>query len=186
MKRHLLRHFVDINMDTTYTNCEFHLLGEGVASLTEEFNAEEETQQWINEESGTTDIKSYTPSIEVERQDVDQDDTALSEWFDTMIDELPTGKAAATSYVRVRLKGSGPSYPAILQPCVATVGSTGGDAGGNVTDVITLGGRGDKIKGTLTINAETGTATFSKGGASTVSVQSVKSKASSGSTSLSD
>lgn len=153
MKRHLLRHFVDIKMDPTYEASDYHLLGEGISSLTEEFNAEEETEQWINQESGSTDIKSYTPSIEVERQDVDQDDTALTEWFDKMIDTLPTGKSAATSYIRVRLKGSGPTYSAILQPCTVTVGSTGGDAGGNVTDVITLGGRGDKIKGTF--NMET-------------------------------
>lgn len=157
MKRHLLRHFVDIKMDTSYAASEFHLLGEGISSLTEEFNAEEETQQWINEESGTTDIKSYTPSIDVERQNVDQDDSDLSDWFDEMIDTLPTGKSAATSYIRVRLVGSGPTYPAILQPCVVTVGSTGGDAGGNVTDTITLGSRGDKIKGTFTVGGNTGT-----------------------------
>lgn len=173
MKRHLLRHFVDTKMDTTYAASEFHLLGEGISSLTEEFNAEEETQQWINEESGTTDIKSYTPSIEVERQNVDQEDTDLTDWFNKMVDTLPTGKNAATSYVRVRLVGNGPTYPAILQPCVVTVGSTGGDAGGNATDVITLGGRGDKIKGTFTVSGNTGT--FTKDGASGASVQSMRS-----------
>lgn len=176
MKRHLLRHFVDIKMDTTYAASEFHLLGEGISSLTEEFNAEEEAQQWINQESGTTDIKSYTPSIEVERQNVDQDDSDLSDWFDEMIDTLPTGKSAATSYVRVRLVGNGPTYPAILQPCVVTVRSTGGDAGGNVTDSITLGGRGDKIKGTFTVSGNTGT--FTKDGASSASVQSASNKSS--------
>ena len=159
MKRHLLRHLVDINMDTTYANPDYHLIGEGVSSLTEEFNAEEETEQWINQESGSTDIKSYTPSMEIERQDVDQEDTELTDWFEKMIDTLPTGKSAATSYVRVRLKGSGPSYPAILQPCTVTVGSTGGDAGGNVTDVITLGGRGDKIPGTFDVSTGKFTAT---------------------------
>lgn len=174
MKRHLLRHFVDIKMDTTYAASEFHLLGEGISSLTEEFNAEEETQQWINQESGTTDIKSYTPSIDVERQNVDQDDSDLSDWFDEMIDTLPTGKRAATSYVRVRLVGNGPTYPAILQPCVVTVGSTGGDAGGNVTDSVTLGGRGDKIKGTLTVSGNIGT--FTKGTASAASVQTASAK----------
>lgn len=152
MKRHLLRHFVDIAMDTTYENSDFHWLGEGIDSMTEEFNPEEETQQWINQESGTTDIKSYTPSMEVSRQDVEQEDEELTDWIDEMIDTLPIGKAAATSYVRVRLKkGTAPNYPATLQPCVVSVGSTGGDAGSNVTDVITLGGRGDKIKGTFNV-----------------------------------
>ncbi len=161
MKRSKLRHFVDIKMDSTYATSDYHLLGEGIGSLTEEFNAEEETNQWINQESGTTDIKSYTPSIEVERQNVDQEDTELTDWFNKMIDELPTGKQAATSYVRIRIVGNGPTYPAILQPCTVTVGSTGGDAGGNVTDTITLGGRGDKIAGTFNVT----TGKFTEGSA---------------------
>ena len=75
MKRHELQHFVDISMSKTLADADYHLLGDGIASLTEEFNAEEETEQWINQENGTTDIKSYTPSIPVEMQDIDQDDT---------------------------------------------------------------------------------------------------------------
>lgn len=166
MKRHLLKHFVDINMDKTLANTDYHLLGEGIASLTEEMNAEEETEQWINQENGTTDLKSYTPSISVEMQDVDQEDTELIDWINELIDTLPTGSAAVTSYVRVRVKGSGPSYPAVQRRCAVTVGNTGGDAGANVTNSITLGGRGDGIKGTF--NVETGK--FTAGGASSASL----------------
>lgn len=148
MKRHLLAHFVDIKMDTTYAASDYHLLGEGISSLTEEFNAEEETEQWINQENGTTDLKSYTPSIEVEMQDVDQEDTELVAWVNKMIDTLPTGKKAVTSYIRVRLTGEeGPEYPAVRRQCAVMVGGTGGDAGGNVTNTITLGGRGDGVAG---------------------------------------
>lgn len=153
MKRHELQHFVDINMDKTLANPDYRLLGDGIASLTEEFNAEEETEQWINQENGTTDIKSYTPSISVEMQDIDQDDTDLVDWFNNLIDTLPTGSKAISSYVRVRIKGAGPSYPAVQRKCAISVGSTGGDAGSNVTNSITLGGRGDGIQGTF--NAET-------------------------------
>lgn len=165
MKRHDLRHFIDVSMDTTLKSPDYHLLGDGIASLTEEFNAEEETEQWINQENGTTDIKSYTPSIDVEMQDIDQDDTDLVDWFYSMIDTLPTGSKAVTSYVRVRVKGSGPSYPAVQRKCSVSVGSTGGDAGDNVTNSITLGGRGDGIQGTF--NVETGK--FTAGGAATMS-----------------
>ena len=172
MKRHLLRHFVDTNMDPTYETSDYHLLGEGIASLTEEFNPEEETQQWINQESGTSDVKSYTPSIAVEREDVDQEDTKLTEWFERMIDTLPTGKEAYTSYVRVRIRGNGPTYPATMQPCTVQVGSTGGDGGSNVVDSLTLGGRGDKVPGTF--NVETGkftaTSTLSAAGKSSIKV----------------
>lgn len=164
MKRHLLAHFVDIKMDTSYEASDYHLLGEGISSLTEEFNAEEETEQWINQENGTTDLKSYTPSIEVEMQDVDQEDTALVEWVNKMIDTLPTGKAAVTSYIRVRLSGKGPTYPAVRRQCAVMVGGTGGDAGGNVTNTITLGGRGDGEAGTFNATEKTFTPGSGLGG----------------------
>lgn len=178
MKRHELQHFVDINMDKTLSDTDYHLLGDGIASLTEEFNAEEETEQWINQENGTTDVKRYTPSISVEMQDIDQDDTDLVDWFNNLIDTLPTGSKAISSYVRVRIKGSGPSYPAVQRKCSVSVGSTGGDAGDNVTNSITLGGRGDGIQGTF--NVQTGK--FTAGTVSTVSTQSAKA----GNSSLSD
>lgn len=153
MKRHELQHFVDINMDATLANTDYHLIGEGVASLTEEMNAEEETNQWINQENGTTNLKSYTPSISVEMQDVDQEDIDLIDWINGLVDTLPTGSKAISSYVRVRIKGAGPTYPAVQRRCTVTVGGTGGDAGSNVNNTITLGGRGDGIQGTF--NAET-------------------------------
>lgn len=159
MKRHELQHFVDIEMDKTLANPDYHLLGDGIASLTEEFNAEEETEQWINQANGTTDVKSYTPSISVEMQDIDQEDTDLVDWFNTLIDTLPTGSSAISSYVRVRIKGAGPSYPAVQRRCSVSVGNTGGDAGANVTNSITLGGRGDGIPGTFNVQTGKFTAT---------------------------
>lgn len=154
MKRHELQHFVDISMDKTLANPDYHLLGDGISSLTEEFNVEEETEQWINQENGTTDTKSYTPSIDVEMQDIDQDDTDLVDWINNLIDTLPTGSNAISSYVRVRIKGSGPSYPAVQRKCAISVGSTGGDAGANVTNSITIGGRGDGIQGTFNVETK--------------------------------
>lgn len=175
MKRHELQHFVDVKMDKTLAKPEYHLLGDGITSLTEEFNAEEETEQWINQENGTTDVKSYTPSISVEMQDIDQDDSALLDWFNNLIDTLPTGSKAISSYVRVRVQGAGPSYPAVQRLCAVTVGSTGGDAGANVTNSITLGGRGDGIEGTF--NADT--KVFTAGSAAPASLMSEKSTGSS-------
>ncbi len=164
MKRPDLQHFVDISMNGG--TADYHLLGEGISSLSEEFNAEEETEQWINQYNGTTDLKSYTPSISVDMQDVDQDDTELMEWLYNLIDTLPTGKSAVTNYVRVRVTGSGPAYPAVKRNCSISIGSTGGDAGGNVTNSITLGGRGDGIKGTFNVS----TGTFAPDGAAGASL----------------
>lgn len=177
MKRHELQHFVDISMDKTLSETDYHLLGDGISSLTEEFNAEEETEQWINQQNGTTDVKSYTPSISVEMQDIDQEDEELVDWFNNLIDILPTGSKAVSSYVRVRIKGSGPTYPAVQRMCSVTVGSTGGDAGANVINSITLGGRGDGIQGTFNVE----TKKFTARGAAEASAQSAKTRAVSGS-----
>ncbi len=160
MKRPDLQHFVDISMNGAEP--DYHLLGEGIDSLSEEFNPEEETEQWINQYNGTTDIKSYTPSISVEMQDVDQDDTELMDWIYHLVDTLPTGKDAVTNYLRVRVKGNGPTYPAVKRNCSVSVSSTGGDAGANIVNSITIGGRGDGVAGTY--NAETGK--FTEGSAS--------------------
>ena len=79
--------------------------------------------------------------------------------------------------MRVRIKGSGPSYPAVQRKCAISVGSTGGDAGANVTNSITIGGRGDGIQGTF--NVSTGKFTAGGAGAASLETQSATAKASS-------
>lgn len=155
MKRHELLHYVDTSMGSGQE--AYALLGDGITSLTEEMNPEEETQQWINQENGDTDIKSYTPSIEVEKQDCVDDDAQA--WIDKMVDELPTGQAASTSYVRFRLKdkveAKEGTYVAYRRPCAVTVNNTGGDAGGNVVNSIKLGGKGRAVKGEFNVTTKT-------------------------------
>lgn len=163
MKRHKLQHFVDIKMDKTLANPEYHLIGEGVDDMSEEMNAETETTQWINQANGTTDVKSYTPSISVSMQDVDQEDADLIGWINNLVDTLPTGSNALTSYIRVRIKGEGPTYPAVQLKCAVTIESTGGAAGENVTNSFTLGGVGDLIQGTFNAETKKFTATTASG-----------------------
>ena len=156
MKREQLAHFVDTSMasDTpTYV-----LLGDGIASLTENFNAETETTQWINQESGTTNIKSYTPSFDVERQDCIDDD--CRDWIKSIIDDLPTGEEAQTYVVRVDKSSANTdgSYPAVRRLFAVSATSTGGDAGGYVVDAVSFGGAGDATKGTFDVDTLTFTA----------------------------
>lgn len=158
-KRELLAHYVDINMVKTAAGSgqDYHLIGEGVESLSEEFNSETETKQWINQANGNTDVKSYTPNIDFDMEDVDPEDEEMQEWVNKMVDTLPTGSAAVTSYIRVRLKnptGEG-VYKAVKRMCAVSVGSTGGDAGANVTNSISLGGKGDGIPGTFNVTTNT-------------------------------
>lgn len=153
MKRHELLHYVDTSMGSG--SPAFAMLGNGISSLTEEMNPEEETNQWINQENGDSEIKSYTPSVEVEKQDCEDDEAQA--WIDKMVDELPTGQAATTAYVRFRLKdkvGEG-VYTAYKRNCAVTVNNTGGDAGGNVVNSVKLSGKGSQVKGTFNISTKT-------------------------------
>lgn len=153
MKRHELLHYVDTSMGVDVA--KYALLGDGITSLSEEMNPEEETQQWINQENGDSQIKSYTPSIEVEKQDCVDDDAQA--WIDKMVDELPTGQKAVTSYVRFRLKdkkGEG-IYTAYKRQCVVVVNNVGGEAGGNVVNSIKLSGKGPSVKGTFDVAKKT-------------------------------
>lgn len=153
MKRHELIHYVDTSMGAETP--VWGLLGDGITSLTEEMNPEEETQQWINQENGDTEVKSYTPSLEVEKQDCVEDVTQA--WIDKMVDELPVGQEAITSYIRFRLKDkvSDGVYTAWFRKCAVSVNSTGGDAGANVVNSVKLGGKGKSVKGTFNLNTKT-------------------------------
>ena len=152
MKREELQHYFDTSMgeETGYA-----LIGDGVSSLTEEFNPEEGTSQWINQANGNTDVKSYTPSIEVAKEDCIDDD--MQDCIDTLVDTLPTGTSAVSFYVRLRLKDniSAGVYKAYRRKCAVSVVNTGGDAGNNVSNTIKIGGKGDAIVGTFNIATNT-------------------------------
>lgn len=153
MKREELVHYFDTSMGSGSPT--WALIGDGVSSLTEEFNPEEETQQWINQSNGDTEVKSYTPSIEVEKQHCIDDE--MQECINKLVDELPTGTAAESYYLRFRLtdKADDGKYIAYRRKCAVSVNSTGGDAGANVVNSIKIGGKGAAVKGIFDMAAKT-------------------------------
>lgn len=146
--REILRHYLNIGTESAP---EWVLLGDGITSLTEEFNAESDTKQYINQANGTTAIKSYTPSISVEKEYIIGD--KLQEWINDKIKKLPTGSSATAEYVRVNIKESptGSKYPAVKRKCSYQFDSMGGDAGSELMSSMTLGGIGDGIVGTFDV-----------------------------------
>ena len=96
--REKLMHFFNIGTSDAE---KYVLLGDGITSLSEEFNAESETKQYINQKNGTTNIKSYTPSISVEKEYIKDDE--LQAWMNEKIKILPTGSEAMADYVRVNI-----------------------------------------------------------------------------------
>lgn len=145
--REMLRHYFNIG---TLETPVWILLGDGITSLTEEFNPESDTKQYINQSNGSTAIKSYTPSISVEREYIGD---KLQDWINEKIKTLPTGSKAISEYVRVNIleKPTDNVYPAVKRKCTYQFDSIGGDAGSELVNAMTLGGVGDGIIGTFDV-----------------------------------
>lgn len=148
--REKLRHYLNIGSATTAT---YVLLGDGITSLTEEFNAETETKQYINQANGTTNVKSYTPSISVEKEYIK--DEQLQLWLDNKVKTLPTGSDADTDYIRLNIFDTTVTesvYNAVKRKCTISIDSIGGDAGSELMNSFTIGGKGDGVQGTFNVS----------------------------------
>lgn len=154
-----LRHYVDTSMNADVAT--YALLGDGINSLTEEMNPEEETKHYINMAKASNAVKAYQRTFEVDKEDCVED--AVQKWIDGLVDKLPTGVKAQTSFVRFRIKdaveGSTGVYKAIKVPCTVAVASSGGDGGDYVHNVINIKQCGDDIEGTFDVSTSTFTAT---------------------------
>lgn len=150
--REKLMHFFNIG---TSAAPKYVLLGDGITSLTEEFNPEADTKQYINQSNGTTSVKSYTPSISIEKEYIRDDE--LQEWINEKIKVLPTGSAAQSDYVRINIleASSDGVYPAVKRKCTYQFDSIGGDAGSELMNNMTLGGVGDGIRGSFDVESRT-------------------------------
>jgi len=127
------------------------LLGDGITSLTEEFNPETESKHYINMASASNQIKSYAPTISVEKEYIK--DEELQKWIDEKVRLLPVGKEAESDYIRINIletASADGSYPAIKRKFAVI-----GDSEGNGTDAYQYSGTfktaGSSIKGSATI-----------------------------------
>lgn len=150
--REKLMHFFNIG---TADEQKYVLLGDGITSLTEEFNPETETKQYINQSNGTTNVKSYTPSIAVTKEYIKDDE--LQKWIDEKIKILPTGSSAQSDYIRINILETAVegAYPAVKRKCTYQFDNIGGDAGSELSSGFTLGGVGDGIQGTFDVKTKT-------------------------------
>ena len=155
--REKLMHYLNIG---TKDEPNYVLLGDGITSLTEEFNPEQETKHYINMASAASKVKSYAPSISVEKEYIKEE--ALQTWSNEKIRVLPIGVEAETDYIRINILEGGTedgSYPAIKRPCTYQFDSIGGDGGGDLMNNMTITGNGDQVQGTFNIKTLTFTET---------------------------
>ena len=151
--REKLMHFFNIG---TADKPTYVLLGDGITSLTEEFNPESETKHYINMASASNSLKSYAPSISVEKEYIKGE--ALQTWINEKIRVLPVGAEAEADYVRINILDSASengTYPAVKRPCTYQFDSIGGDGGGEIMNNMTLTGNGDAVQGTFDVKTLT-------------------------------
>jgi hypothetical protein len=157
-----LRHYIDTTMGAEEQ--KYALLGDGVESLTEEMNPEEDTKHYINMAKASNKVKSYQRAFNVDKEDCEDDD--VQKMIDKLVDDLPVGAKARTSFIRLRLKdavqGEEGTYKAIKVPCTVSVTSNGGDGGDYVHNVLSVKQAGDDIKGKFNITTNTFTADSAK------------------------
>lgn len=153
-----LRHYIDTSMNGG--TATYELLGNGIEALTEEMNPSEETKHYINMANDSNSIKSYQRTFDVDKEDCAEDE--VQTWIDSLVDTLPKGAKALTSFVRFRckdaVKGSAGVYKAIKVPCTVSVSSSGGDGGDYVHNAISVKQSGDDITGTFDVTTKTFTA----------------------------
>lgn len=151
--RDQVRHYIDTNMGKEQSR--FELLGDGISSLTENMNPEEETKHYINMSTKSNKVKAYQRTFDVDKEDCIED--AVQSWIDDLVDDLPVNEDAQTSYIRFRLKDmtEDGKYKAIKVPCTVSVASSGGDGGDYVHNVINVKQCGEDVKGVFDVKTKT-------------------------------
>lgn len=164
-KRSALIHLINTGTSTTP---KWSIVNEGVTTLTEEFNPDVETMQYVAEDSKTSFVKSYGASLTITMSVVDPEKDEVSKYLLDKITNLPVGAAADTEYIRCcllnKVDGETAKYTAYKQPANISISNFGGAADEYLGAEVVLNGKGDAQKGTLTVakSGDTITYTFEK------------------------
>ena len=147
-----------INTTPKTETATYALIGIGVTELSKSFNPQTNTEQYINQDSSTTNITGYQPSYAVTAQH-DTENEAL-QYMDSVRRKLPTYDDAVTDLVEVEMWGSDESgkYPAIQQKVAQQVDTFGGAAADPLGLDFTFSAQGDQVSGKFDPKTRTFTA----------------------------
>lgn len=163
LKRKTLLTYVDVAQKVTgansVTGASWALLGEGIEEATQSYNAETESKQYIHQASGTTQIKSYAPTIAIDQESIVDDDAYT--FFDEKIRRPRAIGASAETYI-VNVEGTfngkevtGTSFPAELQKVSVSIDEYGGEASDGLSLGYTLNYMGDPVWGSWDATTQT-------------------------------
>lgn len=152
MKRSILQHLMWCQH--TVSTPGYYLINEGVSDLTEEFEPDEETLQYVAEDAKTSFVKSYAMSVGLTVNLVDNDPVCKEIlWY---VKHLKTGSEADAKYVRFMLtdKIDDNTYTGYEVDANVSVSNIGGSAEDYLSTEATLNGKGSPKEVTVTKNTD--------------------------------
>jgi len=125
------------------------LLGEGIVSGAINYNPQTSQETYIHQDSGTTDVESYTPTMPIDATLITDDD-ALA-YLDGLRQARAVLSAAVTEIVNVWLyeTPTAGAYPAERQQVSIQFDTFGGDGGAKSQMSFTINYQGDPVAGTF-------------------------------------
>lgn len=147
-------------MNTTPgSSATYNIIGPGATELSISYNPQTSTEQYIHEDTATTELTGYQPNAPVTAQAVSGD--PVFDYVNEMRKELPIGSDAHTDVVLVDIFGkqTGGTYSATKQPVSIQIDSYGGAATDPLSVGYTINWRGAGVQGTF----DPDTKTFTEG-----------------------
>ena len=145
----------------------FSLINEGVTDLTEEFNPDDETLQYIAEDTKTSFVKAYAPSISLTAAIVADD--PVCDYIRKKVNELSPGSDSDTEYIRfclldipedVESTDTKKYYIGYRRKANIAVSNIGGGAEDYLSAEVTINGKGGQTQGYVTVDTSTGAPTY--------------------------
>jgi hypothetical protein len=152
VKRSLFKTFLNVGTSETP---DYALLGDGVTNAEIQYNPQTTEETYIHEDSGTTEIESYRPTMPVEMSCVSGDD--VFDFIDGLRQSRAVLDAAKTDIVNVWVyEDEGVAgYPAEKQDVSIQIDSFGG-AGGETNKInFTINYLGDPVAGEFDVDSGT-------------------------------
>jgi hypothetical protein len=146
-----------LNIGTIATP-DWALLGDGINSATINYNPQTTEEVYIHQDSGTTTVESYKPTMPIEA--VCKDGDEAWDYLDTMRKARSVLSAAVTEIVNVWLYETPTTgaYPAEKQGCSIQFDDFGGEGGSSNKTNFTINYQGDPVVGTFNPTTSTWTA----------------------------
>lgn len=147
IKRSLIARFLNTTPSAAAT---YALIGDGVSTAAPEMGPQSETTQYIHQDSATTELTGYQPTLPIEQECKMGD--SVYDFIESLYWDRAILSDAYTDMVEVQLHKTptGEAYPAFKQDVTVQIDRGPGGAGNEKAKIAyTLAYRGDPVPGTF-------------------------------------